>query len=550
MILLSLLLLAGVPADTVRYQVGDDVRWSEPAWDDSEWKRAFIRDVPDAPAILWIRLDIDTGLDTEAVETLGIGTAGLVAREVYWDGVLIGQAGRVGTDALSEHVGPLDALHRIPDSLSMPGRHVVALRMSSFHRPAGTSDLRLEVEVGDYTALSAEPFRAVGLPLVFLGAFVLVALYYLALFAADRRRLPYLLTALLCIAVAALLLAEGWRHFAVYPYDWHAVRLRTIEALTCIVGFLLVGTFTSQFEVPKQAVILASTAAGVLAPVVFLSDHETGTFAAFTWALVFAAGVTAWAVWQEAAGARWAFGGVLTCLVTLGITQLDFMEGLFFPAFGVLLAGLLTSLGLQTREARRQHEHALASAARLEAELLKKQLQPHFLMNTLTSIMEWVETDPQTGARALEAAAGELRTLSEVSGESLIPMRRELALCRAHLDVMGLRRGISFTLDDAGVNPETPIPPAVLHTLVENAVTHNAYPPGSVVFTLREIVTGTSRMLTLRTPLAGTRRRTRAEGGGLRYVRARLEESTPGRWSLSAGKKNGEWVTSITWITS
>ena len=135
-------------------------------------------------------------------------------------------------------------------------------------------------------------------------------------------------------------------------------------------------------------------------------------------------------------------------------------------------------------------------------------------MNTLTTIVEWVETEPATGARALEALAGELRALSDVSGERLIPMARELALCRAHLDVMGFRRDVRFELDAEGVGLDRAVPPAVLHTLVENAVTHNAYAPGTIRLTLRETTTGGRRRLTLRAPLAEALQAGRAARSG------------------------------------
>ena len=123
-------------------------------------------------------------------------------------------------------------------------------------------------------------------------------------------------------------------------------------------------------------------------------------------------------------------------------------------------------------------------------------------------------------------------------------MADELALCRAHPAVMGLRRDVDFALDAEGVDPAAPVPPAVLHTLVENAVTHNAYGPGAVRFTLAEERVGGRRRLVLRAPLAGEAREGR-EGGGLRYVRARLEEAFPGRWTLTSGAEDGAWVTRI-----
>ena len=94
-----------------------------------------------------------------------------------------------------------------------------------------------------------------------------------------------------------------------------------------------------------------------------------------------------------------------------------FSDSSFFIAFCALIVCLLVSLTVQMRRQRREHESALLRAARLEIELLKKSIQPHFLMNTLTAIMEWIEEDPREGVHFLQALADELRIFAEVAGE-------------------------------------------------------------------------------------------------------------------------------------
>src|SRR3546814_12137163 len=89
-------------------------------------------------------------------------------------------------------------------------------------------------------------------------------------------------------------------------------------------------------------------------------------------------------------------------------------------------------------------------------------------MNTLTALAGWIEESPRTAVRMVDALADEFRTLVDVSGRALIPLEDELALCRAHLEVMGFRRDQAFVLD-ARLDPDSPaVPPAVLHPLIEN----------------------------------------------------------------------------------
>ena len=526
---------------TARYRVGDDARWAAPDWDDDHWDTSGLYVPPDTAAVVWLRVGVEVG----EVNALGVDVSAVAAREVYWDGVLVGKSGRVGADRAHEVPGPIDALFPVPDSLATPGTHVLAVRMSTFRRTSGVLYYVQGVAVGDLREMATRPLRAAGLSLVFLGGFVLIGLYCGVLWATDRRRTAVGLAALLCLAVAALVVAESWRAVVGYNYDLHLARLWTVTGLTCAVGWLLLAVFVVQFRVSRGWAVLLALVLGVGLAVVVAEGYDGKAYAIFFVSLVAALVVTLWGAVRRRSGAGWALAGVVVCLAALVATGFRFMDGAFFPAFGLMTAGMLAGLGLQARDERRRHAASRAQAGRLEAELLKKHLQPHFLMNTLTTIVEWVETDPATGARALEALAGELRALSEVSGERTILMARELALCRAHLAVMGFRRDILFELDAEGVNPNSVVPPAVLHTLVENAVTHNAYTPGTVRLVLRESTADGRRQWVLRAPLAGVPRVDGPEGGGLRYVRARLEEAFPGRWALASGVEDGAWTTRI-----
>jgi LytS/YehU family sensor histidine kinase len=197
------------------------------------------------------------------------------------------------------------------------------------------------------------------------------------------------------------------------------------------------------------------------------------------------------------------------------------------------------------RAQRRQREDAQLAAARLEIELLKKHLQPHFLMNTLTAAMEWMEEQPDVGVRFIEALADELRLLVDVSDQTHIPLAMEINLCRRHLDVMGYRQDRTFQLQVEGVDPEAPVPPAIFHTLLENALTHNRYTDPTVCFQLDgELLAGGWRY-TLHAPLNGHAPAIDREGTGLRYVKARLRESFGEAWSLASTPRNDTWTTVI-----
>ena len=177
-------------------------------------------------------------------------------------------------------------------------------------------------------------------------------------------------------------------------------------------------------------------------------------------------------------------------------------------------------------------------SARLEIELLRRQLQPHFLMNTLTALSEWFEAEPAVAADMVEHVGRELRLLSEISRHTAVPLATELALCRSHLAVMARRRDEQLTLDAEGVDGAALIPPALFHTLTDNALSHNAYRGRPAVFRLRQ--TAAPRPFAVRytfdAPLVprGRPREPDARGTGLRYIHARLRESYGEAYQLTS----------------
>ena len=184
-------------------------------------------------------------------------------------------------------------------------------------------------------------------------------------------------------------------------------------------------------------------------------------------------------------------------------------------------------------------------AAKLELELLRRRIAPHFLMNTLNALTEWVESDPKTGVKMIEALADEFRLLSQVSDRPLIPLADEIALCRRHLEVMSYRVGRAFTLRADNVDGATEIPPGVLHTLVENAFTHGRF-SGGEEFVLTQWRDDDADHLTLLSPPAEPAPPPKVSSGqGLAYVRGRLEAAFGAGARLIGGPTSNGWLSEL-----
>jgi two-component system, LytTR family, sensor kinase len=147
----------------------------------------------------------------------------------------------------------------------------------------------------------------------------------------------------------------------------------------------------------------------------------------------------------------------------------------------IVAAGLARSYSLRYSARREESVRLQAESARLEAQLaearldsLRRQLDPHFLFNTLNAISSLVERDPR-GVRRMISRLGELLRYSiEGSGEQEITLRKEMELLQRYLDIMQVRfQGrleVERRVDDAAL--DALVPNLILQPLVENAFKH------------------------------------------------------------------------------
>jgi hypothetical protein len=130
-----------------------------------------------------------------------------------------------------------------------------------------------------------------------------------------------------------------------------------------------------------------------------------------------------------------------------------------------------------TRRARASELRAAASslqAREAQLALLRAQVHPHFLFNSLHAIGALTVQDPKR-ARTLCALLAEFLRGSLAMGErGTVTLAEELALARTYLDVEKVRLGdrLAVEIDVRPPAGEARIPALLLQPLVENAVTH------------------------------------------------------------------------------
>lgn len=507
---------AMVFAEQVEVRVGDR----------GPWTRTQLSAIGEVDDVLWIRAQMELR-DSPRPLTLWFGA--MASHEIYWDGVLIGRGGVVGRTKAEERPGPIEARYPIPDALASPGTHTVMIRTSAFHRGFSPKHGYWSLLVADYDSLLRVTARRANRSLIALSGIALTGVLAFALFFIARRDRSFLLLGTLCVAASALLIAEAWRPLFGYTYDWHIVRLRTVVVCSWLVGVQLVALAITRFPHRNGSrVLLASVSAATIAPF-FPRAWDPKAL------LIFAICSTAALAWTIFAAVRRMHGSTLA-LIGVGVVALvlcvdpwGYVDDSLYFALLFLFVCLLCSHAVEVRRAQDER-------ARLELEMVRRQLQPHFLMNTLTALSEWIEQEPRTAVRMIEALSEELRMLRDLSSRTLISASEELRLCRSHVANMSLRNDVAYELEVNGVDESRLVPPAVFHTLVENAMTHGA----SGVMRLSSEVEGARVRYVFEAPAIADDDQSQP-GGGTRYIEARLTEAWGNAWSFRQGRFGSTW---------
>jgi hypothetical protein len=184
---------------------------------------------------------------------------------------------------------------------------------------------------------------------------------------------------------------------------------------------------------------------------------------------------------------------------------------------------------------------ALLEQARLRAELtaLSREVDPHFLFNSLHALAHLVEHGSPDALPFIEALGDSYRYLLAARERPLVPLADELASLGRQFFVTGMRYGGTVRVDieevPAAIAAALQIPPVVLTELLTNAVKHNlatAHDPLIVRVSLRGetlVVSNRSRPRATHVPSAGV-------GLGNLAERHRLTTGRTVTWGIEDGE--------------
>ena len=119
-----------------------------------------------------------------------------------------------------------------------------------------------------------------------------------------------------------------------------------------------------------------------------------------------------------------------------------------------------------------------AQLANAQLEVLKIQLEPHFLFNTLNSIAALAREDGEAAEHMTLQLADLLRMSLDGVGVHEVPLHRELTFLQKYIDIQQVRFHDRLTVETE-IDPrtvETLVPNLILQPIVENAIRHGIGP--------------------------------------------------------------------------
>ncbi len=152
---------------------------------------------------------------------------------------------------------------------------------------------------------------------------------------------------------------------------------------------------------------------------------------------------------------------IISTALTLTILVVAIELGLYF------LNKWRTSLG--------EIERFKKESLEFRHEMLKTQVNPHFLFNSLNTLSSLVYSDPNTAYSFIRKLSNVYRNVLEHRNRGLVSLNEELEAIEPYIDLIIMRFGEKLTIH---IDPmegvlKRQVPPLILQLLIENAIKHN-----------------------------------------------------------------------------
>lgn len=257
------------------------------------------------------------------------------------------------------------------------------------------------------------------------------------------------------------------------------------------------------------------------APVLLRASYRTG----IAWVMgsaALSAGGLAWGLAQLTGGSAWAAGARAAVL-------------------GISVASLILAyFNWRARALAPSHTEARLAA-------LRARMRPHFLFNSLNTVVALVHSNPDVAETILLNLSDLFRAaLSEE--RALVPLSQEIELGQAYLMIEGIRLGerLRVRWELSGAPGQAKVPQLLLQPLLENAVRHGVEPmPEGGEIGVAVKAEGKRLVLEVSNPVDAVRKPSGGNQMALRNIEERLALHYDEEASLRRSEKDGRFSVEI-----
>ena len=217
--------------------------------------------------------------------------------------------------------------------------------------------------------------------------------------------------------------------------------------------------------------------------------------------------------------------------------------------YGLVILSYFLFVSLSNLSEKNAKEARLESLVKeTELKMLRSQINPHFLFNSLNSISSLTITNPEKARDMIVKLSEFMRYALSRKDEQPVSLQNELENLRLYLDIEKIRFGDKLTTEEIIENDclDFKIPVLMLQPLYENAVKHGVYESTESVniITQAKIIDGFIEITISNNyyPAASLRRGT---GTGLLNVTRRLELFYGNKASIKTLKENGIYTVNL-----
>ncbi|HEX3080583.1 MAG TPA: histidine kinase, partial [Puia sp.] len=212
----------------------------------------------------------------------------------------------------------------------------------------------------------------------------------------------------------------------------------------------------------------------------------------------------------------------------------DLIFGSYFLVFFVSATGVSIRLSFDRLKAIAEVRKMEKEKSVAELELLKNQINPHFLFNALNSIYYKIERSNTEARETLQEFSEMLRYQLYDCDKEWVPVQKELSFLRSYIELQKARLNSNYIVDYEGfdTNVSSEISPFLLMPLIENCFKYVSNYPDQTNSILMKMQVEEDHLLleTFNTCEASAAADT--GGIGLENVKKRLRLLYPGRHEL------------------